>query len=209
MRSSNSDSESAPPTAVMKRAVRTAERRVADRLVAGFWHVPCGVLLLDQVSGGVGIVGRPGIPHRDTQVEQVAGMERGIGQGPANGIEQCLVPVPGDRPLGMLRHRRAIAGRRPRSEEDEPAGDDGDYQHSGHRPGPGCPIHWHEPLSSWFARPRRRVGQPTGRATIVQWDCRSDQSGDCRGRSDPSRTCRAPIGAGPGHRFVVGSSRPA
>ena len=80
--------------------------RMADRLAARRRGIGGRVLVGVEVAGRVDVVAGPGVPHRHGQMEQVAGMHRGLGPIDADGIEQGLVPDPGDALVGIDRRRR-------------------------------------------------------------------------------------------------------
>src|SRR6185369_11080665 len=70
---------------------------VADRLVALRLRIGGGDLLRRQVAEGGGIVRGPHVPHRDREVEQVAGVDRRAREIDADRRQRLLVPLPGDR----------------------------------------------------------------------------------------------------------------
>jgi hypothetical protein len=70
------------------------------------------VALRDEVSIGDGVVGRPGVPHGNRRMEQIARVHRRTRQVAANGVEQLLVPAPSDRGRGGGIDVGVRAGRR-------------------------------------------------------------------------------------------------
>ena len=58
--------------------------------------------LFHQVAARSWRVGRPRVPHRDRKMEEIAGMNRRLGDIDADGVEQLLVPLP--------RHARPALG---------------------------------------------------------------------------------------------------
>ena len=73
-------------------------RRVADRRLAGRLHVVGVVLLVDEVAVRAGLVGRPGVPHRRRDVEEVARVHGRSRHVAADRVQQRFVPHARDRP---------------------------------------------------------------------------------------------------------------
>ena len=69
---------------------------VADGFAAGSLDVGGGVLLRHEDATGGRVVGSPGVPHGRRKVKQVPRVERRVGQRPADGVEERLVPAPRD-----------------------------------------------------------------------------------------------------------------
>ena len=84
--------------------------RKADRLGPGPGDVGSAAPLVVQVGPRDAVVGGPGVPHRDGEVEQVASVDRGPGQVAANRPQRLLVPLARDR-LGLDRHREGEGDR--------------------------------------------------------------------------------------------------
>ena len=79
----------------------------AHRLAAGRLDVVGLVFLGDEVAGSGRLVSGPRVPHGGRGVEQVAGMDGGRRGVSADGVEGCLIPAPGDRPIRVFRGGRA------------------------------------------------------------------------------------------------------
>ena len=69
---------------------------VADGFVTCRGNIHRRGIFTVKVTNGSGFVSRPGIPHGYRCMEQIAGMHGWIGKRKPNGIEEFLVPHPGD-----------------------------------------------------------------------------------------------------------------
>ena len=141
---------------------------VADRLVPGGSHVGRRVLLGEDVARCRRVVGRPGVPHRDRRVEQVAGVDGRVRKGSPDRVEEGLVPASGDGPVGMGgdRRRRRARGRRggqPADDEATKPDDGGHAQRERGQPRRSTPRHVCPP------QPRRPTPGRQGTGPTRSW----------------------------------------